>query len=193
MTNCIIACISASITFIWLEKNKQKNQSNSKVLFYNPLLQSKCSCKSILDIQCTDVNCSSINTRHIINCLKNATKSIDICVFCLSHITFCNIICDAYSRGVLVRVIINNCLLDQSFAIKQLHSLGIPMKYQNKDMTCMHNKFCIVDSTWLINGSMNWTYQATINNWENVLITNKPSITNEFIKNFEQIWLTIEL
>ena len=44
----------------------------------------------------------------------------------------------------------------------------------------MHNKFAIIDGKLLINGSFNWTYQATKKNFENVVVTNNESLVNQF-------------
>ncbi|VVC36950.1 Phospholipase D/Transphosphatidylase,Phospholipase D-like domain [Cinara cedri] len=194
LTNCIIACISSSITIIWLEINKHKKPKDSiKVLIYKPLKKKNCFCRASFNIQCGNVNCSSVNTKHIIDCLNNAKNSIDICVFSLSNEILASTICNAYSRGVVVRLIVSNCLLIHCKEIKLINSLKIPMKYQKNSHKYMHHKFCIVDSTNLITGSMNWTHQATFDNWEHVLITTQSDIVSEFSNAFEKMWLTIEL
>ena len=36
----------------------------------------------------------------------------------------------------------------------------------------MHHKFAIIDGKKLISGSFNWTMQAAMGNYENVMITN---------------------
>jgi len=67
--------------------------------------------------------------------------------------------------------------------------VGIKIKYQkNRETSYMHNKFAIVDSTWLIQGSMNWTHQATYGNWESVIITDLQSLIIPFSIGFEKIW-----
>lgn len=194
LTNCIIACICASITVTWLEINKRKKENKFiKVIFFNPLNKGNCRCQIINDIQCRNAKCPNVRLRQIICCLKKATKSIDICVFAVSNKILATVICESQSRGIKVRLIINNCILMHSIEIKRIKSSGIPIQYQDDEVKYMHHKFCLVDSTYLINGSMNWTYQAVFENWENVLITNQPNITSEFSKCFEKIWSTIKL
>ncbi len=52
----------------------------------------------------------------------------------------------------------------------------------------MHNKFCIIVSEVLINGSYNWTYYAESKNWENVLIiTNEKQVLDAFDAEFMQL------
>jgi len=184
--------IGVIFSLIWLRYMKKKKIENTKVFFYNPLSEKNCKCRNNLDINCIASNCSITNTKEIIYCLKNATKSIDICVFTISNELIAHVIITAYKRGIFVRIIVSNCILLHSKEIKRFQNIGIIVKYQNDDQNSfMHNKFAVIDSTWLIHGSMNWTRQATFENWENFLITNKESLVQVFSENFEKIWLTI--
>ncbi len=40
----------------------------------------------------------------------------------------------------------------------------------------MHHKFAVLDGTLLLNGSFNWTKNASQNNNENIMITNNPYV-----------------
>lgn len=139
-----------------------------------------------------NVDCSFKNTREIIKCIQNAKISIDVCVFTISNMEISNAIMDAHSRGVYIRIIISNCILKNVKEIQNFLNAGIALKYQNRYNTnYMHNKYAIIDSTWLINGSMNWTHQGTFLNWENVLITNSQILVIEYSKYFDKTWLII--
>ena len=51
----------------------------------------------------------------------------------------------------------------------------------------MHNKFCVIDTDTVINGSYNWSYKAEKNH-ENILITKGDSVlAKQFIKQFKKI------
>jgi mitochondrial cardiolipin hydrolase len=52
----------------------------------------------------------------------------------------------------------------------------------------MHNKFAIVDSTFLITGSFNWTVQAGKSNQENILIVDHPYYIEKYETEFESLW-----
>lgn len=56
----------------------------------------------------------------------------------------------------------------------------------------LHNKFCIIDYSIIINGSYNWTYSA-INNEENILILSLENGSKEDMSLPEkftiQIWV----
>lgn len=187
-----LSCISASLTLIWLHYGKATNTNNTKVLFYNPFDSKKCQCENVFDSQCSAPVCSYIKTREIVNCLQNAKKSIDICVFAISNEPISKTIIDAHNRGIPIRIIISNCVLSNSKEVNYFKSIGIEVKYQKNEQTSyMHNKYSVVDSTWLIQGSMNWTHQATIKNWESVVITDIQSLVKIFTKSFEKTWMII--
>lgn len=192
LTNICVSCVSATLTIIWLIYYNKINNNTTKVLFYDPFKPSNCNCKLSLNIDCSLSNCSTKNTREIIHCLMNAKKSINISVFCISNIPIANAILNAHSRGIPIRIIISNNILKNSNEIKSFLIAGINIKYQKDSAnTYMHNKFAVIDSTWLINGSMNWTHQATYLNWENVIITNSQNLVNEYSKGFEELWLNM--
>ncbi|MCD9024958.1 phospholipase D-like domain-containing protein [Cohnella silvisoli] len=70
----------------------------------------------------------------------------------------------------------------------QIRSLGIRAKgkYQN-----MHHKFMVSDDE-LIFGSVNWTYAAIHNNFECLAMTNDKKYINEFISEFEALWVVAQ-
>jgi hypothetical protein len=48
----------------------------------------------------------------------------------------------------------------------------------------MHNKFCVIDNTWVLTGSYNWSDKAE-SNYENILILENKNIAEDFIAYFE--------
>lgn len=187
-------CASVSLTLIWLHYRRRKKSNNTKVLFYHPMRSRTCHCRKFFDIRCSNPGCSSIQTREIVYCLRRATRTIDICMFALSNKVLSKEIIAAYHRGVLIRVVVSNCILLESQELKRFCDIGIEVKYQKtgKD-NFMHNKYALVDSEYLIHGSMNWTQQATFDNWENVIVTNSPSLVAVFSQAFEINWATVDL
>lgn len=55
----------------------------------------------------------------------------------------------------------------------------------SKDEELLHDKFCVIDFKKVITGSYNWTYKASQNS-ENILILNDPSVATQYISRFEQ-------
>lgn len=57
----------------------------------------------------------------------------------------------------------------------------------------MHHKFCAVDAEdmalkKLLLGSLNFTLQGLVANFEFVVITNHPQIVKEYAKQFNMLW-----
>lgn len=60
--------------------------------------------------------------------------------------------------------------------------------YENYEGTHMHHKFIIIDDVvWM--GSYNLTEQASTSNWESMIRIDIKNVTEEFLKEFEQLWL----
>ena len=55
----------------------------------------------------------------------------------------------------------------------------------SKDAELIHDKFCVIDFKKVITGSYNWTYKASQNS-ENVIILSDPSVAAQYITRFEQ-------
>ena len=55
----------------------------------------------------------------------------------------------------------------------------------SKDTELLHDKFCVIDFKKVITGSYNWTYKASHNS-ENILIVNDPTVATQYISRFEQ-------
>lgn len=55
----------------------------------------------------------------------------------------------------------------------------------SKETELLHDKFCVIDFKKVITGSYNWTYKATHNS-ENILILNDPTVATQYISRFEQ-------
>ena len=54
----------------------------------------------------------------------------------------------------------------------------------SKDAELLHDKFCVIDFKKVITGSYNWTYKASHNS-ENILVLNDPSVATQYISRFE--------
>lgn len=181
---CVL-CVSAS--FIIWQRCAKKKRDNWKAVFFNPLRQHR-NCR-VYNTKCSTADCCFLKTEEIVVCLQNATKSIDVCVFAISNEQISISLIQALKRGIVIRIIVSNCILIHGKEIKKFRRNGIEIKCQNDNNCFMHNKFCLVDSIWLIHSSMNWTHQATNTNWENFIITDSPCLISEFSSAFEYIWL----
>ncbi|BDS10936.1 phospholipase D-like domain-containing protein [Aureispira anguillae] len=131
---------------------------------------------------------------QILSELKNAKSSIQVAVAWFTNQELFDALCDKIIQGVLVEIIIIDDYInngDYRLNFQKLIDLGCIFMYGDLDHP-MHNKFCIIDKSVLINGSYNWTYYAENKNVENIIICKKNSlILNQYIAEFERIKLTL--
>ena len=62
----------------------------------------------------------------------------------------------------------------------------------SKETELLHDKFCVIDFQKVITGSYNWTYKASHNS-ENILILNDPSVAAQYITRFEQLKVKFDI
>ena len=120
--------------------------------------------------------------------LRAARRRIDICVFTLSDDRITDDVLAAHRRGVTVRIVTDNDKeFDAGSDIAALRAAGVPVVVDRTDAH-MHHKFAIVDDTWLLNGSYNWTRSACFHNEENVVLCNDPGLVRQFQAQFDALW-----
>ena len=126
----------------------------------------------------------------IVSCIRNARRSIKICVFTISENVISESIIEAKKRGVSVKVITDNDKLnDKGSDIRWLAREEVKVKI-DESSSHMHHKFCVVDKSVLLTGSYNWTKSAADRNQENLLVTEDPKMVKAYISEFENLWDT---
>ncbi len=98
------------------------------------------------------------NVDKLVNYIGKAQKTLEVCVFNLTHDRLAQAILDAQKRGATVRVISDDeCMKNKGNDIQWLADQGIPCRVDPHPEFHMHNKFALVDGEFLITGSFNWT------------------------------------
>lgn len=129
---------------------------------------------------------------YIIIELNSAKSSVLIAVaWFTDHVLF-NTLCKLKDKGIKVELLIIDDDINRSSGINY-HTLQqkgaqvwmIGSNYGSNNI--MHNKFCVIDQSTVINGSYNWTKKAK-NNYESItIIKNNPSLALDFTTEFQQI------
>ncbi|KAJ0406490.1 hypothetical protein P43SY_001421 [Pythium insidiosum] len=132
------------------------------------------------------------NLLKILKYLRSAKRTLEICVFTITCDEIANEVLAAHARGVTVRIITDD---GQSKGlgsdIQKFVDAGIPVRDDNA-RTYMHHKFCVIDSSLLLNGSFNWSRQAVVGNAENLVVHRGGQIVPQFQSYFEQLWNTYQ-
>ncbi|XZG70562.1 phospholipase D-like domain-containing protein [Chitinibacteraceae bacterium HSL-7] len=121
--------------------------------------------------------------------LQAARRTVDICVFTISDDVLSQAIVDTHQRGVRVRVVTDDeKAFDAGSDIQWLRNAGVPLAV-DQSSAHMHHKYAVVDGSYLLNGSYNWTRSASTVNEENLVVCNDPHLVGSFTQRFEALWL----
>lgn len=128
------------------------------------------------------------NFQEFLKYLAAAKKTLDICVFTITDDRIASVIVKAHAHGVKVRIITDNDQASQLGSdIEKFKSAGIPTKLDTSPFH-MHHKFAVIDGSFVVNGSFNWTKGAATNNCENIMATNHQDFVRSFAAHFETMW-----
>lgn len=124
----------------------------------------------------------------LINLIRSAKRTLDICVFTISDNNISDEIIAANKRGVKIRIITDNDkTLDQGSDIDMLAEAGVPVRI-DQTRHHMHHKFAVRDNKQLATGSFNWTRSASKYNHENLVIMDDQETVRRFGYEFERLW-----
>jgi len=130
------------------------------------------------------------NETNLARVLRMVKKKIDVCIFTFTNDRFYNSLASAWDRGVKLRVISDDeCSKFLGADIYRLALKGVPCTTDNHVKLHMHNKFCLIDDTFLVTGSFNWTSQAATGNQENLIVIEAPDLVKQYAQEFEKLWI----
>lgn len=126
--------------------------------------------------------------RKIIQLIKNARRTIKVCVFTISNDKISHALIEAHKKNIEVLICSDNHKSqDLGSDIEQMARLGIPVKLDQSE-NHMHHKFAIFDDEVLLNGSFNWTRSASQYNDENIIVSNDRKLIHQFNREFLALW-----
>ncbi|MEM9194651.1 MAG: phospholipase D-like domain-containing protein [Myxococcota bacterium] len=123
----------------------------------------------------------------IVGLLREAKRTIDICVFTITDDRVTKEIIAAHRR-VTVRVITDDDKsLDRGSDVEKLERAGVPVRMDQSEHH-MHHKFALFDQRVVLTGSYNWTRSAQKHNRENIAVSEDPKLIRGYHQGFETLW-----
>ncbi len=123
--------------------------------------------------------------------LREARKTIDICVFTITDDRISDEIINALGRDVSIRIITDDDKAeDLGSDTLRLRDLGIPVRTDHTSHH-MHHKFAIFDNATCVTGSYNWTRSAAEYNEENIVVQYDRSLVHQFHNAFDTLWKSL--
>ncbi|KZC11861.1 PREDICTED: mitochondrial cardiolipin hydrolase [Dufourea novaeangliae] len=170
---------------------KKPEQNISEVMFFSRE-SSFCRAHVNNNEACLKSTCPVQYLRRMEGYINRAEKRLDVCMYVLTCQLLSKAIVNAHKRGVIVNIILDRRMAcTDSSQTALFHGNGIAVRMQELDVL-MHHKFVIVDNEIVITGSVNWTMSAFFGNFENILVTNQPSIVLPFVEEFDKLWKLLE-
>jgi phosphatidylserine/phosphatidylglycerophosphate/cardiolipin synthase-like enzyme len=126
--------------------------------------------------------------KRFIRFVNEAKKTLDICVFEIDSKDITEAIINAHKRGVRVRMVVDSQTVEKAYSVKHIRDAGIPVVDDGGRVAYMHNKFAVVDSSWVWTGSYNLTDNASWKHNDNVIKINSPYMAENYIAEFEEMF-----
>lgn len=125
----------------------------------------------------------------ILKRLSLAEHSIFAAVAWFTDPILFNKLLEKLEEGVEVQLIITNHEFNK-LNYSAIENRGGFFAEIGDDNQLMHNKFCIIDHNYILNGSFNWTRKANESNNENLtVISGDPMQANMFLEEFKKLKL----
>jgi hypothetical protein len=128
---------------------------------------------------------------QLIKELDQAKVSILVAVAWFTNAPLLNKLCEKCGRGVSVELMVLDDEINNAAAndLQRLTAAGGKL-YKIKPVdggAMMHNKFCVIDRTTVINGSYNWSYKARQNH-ENITVSREAyELADQFGTEFRRL------
>ena len=112
----------------------------------------------------------------LVKTLDTAKESVDAVTFTLYSQKLADAVIRAKERGIKVRFMMDKAMGKKTAFAKYLVDKGVEFRWSTgrKGKGSMHNKYAIFDGKLLETGSFNWTQNAELNSFENVMLTDAP-------------------
>ena len=137
-------------------------------------------------------NGSEIKQRILFE-INNARQSIYLAMAWFTDRDIATAIIDAKNKGLNIDIILSSNV--QNETVKQmLTGVNITVHaFETGDARgIMHHKFCLIDNKITINGSYNYSYNASNNNVENIQVSDNNETYQQFLTEFERLKYKID-
>lgn len=131
--------------------------------------------------------------QRIISEINNARQNIYLAMAWFTDRDIANAIISAKSRNVTVEIVLSSN--EQNETVKQMlreASINVHAFETGDNRGMMHHKFCLIDSRITINGSYNYSLNASKNNVENIQVSDDTKTYQQFLAEFERLKYNID-
>lgn len=131
--------------------------------------------------------------QRIISEIQKANQNIFLAMAWFTDRDIANAIISAKNRNITVDIILSSNA--QNETVKQMFkdsNVSIHAFETGDERGMMHHKFCLIDNGISINGSYNYSYNASNNNVENIQVSDDPNTYRQLFAEFERLKYNID-
>lgn len=131
--------------------------------------------------------------QRIISEIQKANQNIYLAMAWFTDRDIANAIIDAKKQNVTVDIILSSNI--QNETVKQMfkaENVSLHAFETGDERGMMHHKFCLLDSRISINGSYNYSYNASNNNVENIQVSDDINTYRQLFAEFERLKYNID-
>lgn len=118
--------------------------------------------------------------------LSEAQREVLVAAFVLTDRELVEALKEAHGRGLSVRILLESRNLGDSRE-EDLLRAGVPVR-QDANPYTMHHKVMVLDGTYVVTGSYNFSARAYGVNNENLLVLKSPSLAERYRKEVLRLW-----
>lgn len=131
--------------------------------------------------------------QRIISEIEKASQNIFVAMAWFTDRDIANAIINAKKRNITVDIVLSSNA--QNETVKQMfkaENISIHAFETGDERGIMHHKFCLIDNRISINGSYNYSYNASNNNVENIQVTDDLNTYRQLFAEFERLKYNID-
>lgn len=128
---------------------------------------------------------------RIVQIINSAKKNIYAPTYLITHKDIANALISAHNKGIDVKIILDaNSATTQNSKHKLLRDSNVKIKFENYAGK-LHSKALIVDESYVIIGSMNFSNSGENKNDENTVIIQNYKLASSYKNFFNYLWSVI--
>ncbi len=131
--------------------------------------------------------------QRIVSEINNSKKNVFLAMAFFTDRDIANAIILAKSRNVIIDLILSSNAQNETVKKMFIESnINVHAFETGDERGMMHHKFCLIDNKITINGSYNYSYNASNNNVENIHVSDDFEIYKQFLTEFERLKYNID-
>lgn len=131
--------------------------------------------------------------QRILSEINNASQCIYLAMAYFTDKEIATAIIGAKNRNVIVDIILSSNIQNDNVKLMLKEANIMVHAFETGDARgIMHHKFCLIDNKISINGSYNYSINASNNNVENIHVSDDTSIYSQFFTEFERLKYNID-